>query len=171
MSSNRQQYRRLSEQEIRSAQESSFSVTEVCQKLDVVYKTYKKWADLYGIHDEFKKTVGSGRKSGIKNNPEASKYPPSELAKGMHTHMGISRYKDKLIVGGYLKEKCCACGFDERRITDNKVPLIVNFIDGDSKNRKVENVELLCPNCYYLGVGSVSQIIDLDMDMPKGFDV
>jgi len=35
------------------------------------------------------------------------------------------------------------------------VPLIINFFDGNAKNWKLENLELLCYNCYFLNVGNV----------------
>ena len=38
------------------------------------------------------------------------------------------------------KEKCNSCGFEERRVTDHKVPLVLDFIDG---NRKITNMKIL----------------------------
>ena len=90
---------------------------------------YKK-KDLTPIHDILEGRV------------DVSNYNPKEL-------------KDRLIHEGLLAEECNSCGFNERRVVDYKVPLILNFIDGNKKNWKLETLELLCYNCYFLKVGNV----------------
>ena len=54
-----------------------------------------------------------------------------------------------------IKEECNCCEFNERRVLDYKVPLILNFKDGNKKNWKLENLEALCYNCYFLNIGNV----------------
>ena len=43
-----------------------------------------------------------------------------------------------------MLEKCNNCGFEEKRLTDGKVPLVLDFEDGDRKNHKHENLRMLC---------------------------
>lgn len=45
-----------------------------------------------------------------------------------------------------IYDKCCECGILEW----NNKPIIleIHHIDGDSKNNKLENLQLLCPNCH-----------------------
>lgn len=54
----------------------------------------------------------------------------------------------------WLKEKtdykCSKCGWGERNKTTNKIPIEIDHIDGDSKNNKLENLRVLCPNCHSL---------------------
>lgn len=59
------------------------------------------------------------------------------------------------IAEGYLRDECYQCGFNERRVTDYKVPLLLNFKDGNKCNYLVDNLESLCYNCYFLYVGDV----------------
>jgi hypothetical protein len=59
------------------------------------------------------------------------------------------------IAEGYLKDECYTCGFSERRVTDYKIPLLLNFKDGSKCNYLMDNLEILCYNCYYLYVGDV----------------
>jgi hypothetical protein len=54
-----------------------------------------------------------------------------------------------------LDECCSHCNFNERRVLDYKVPLIMHFQDKNKKNYKLDNVELLCYNCYFLQVGNI----------------
>lgn len=60
-----------------------------------------------------------------------------------------------MIEGGYLKEECYKCGFNERRVLDYKIPLLMHFKNGNKQNYTLENVEMLCYNCYYLSVGDL----------------
>jgi hypothetical protein len=62
------------------------------------------------------------------------------------------KIKTRIITEGYLVEECSMCGFNERRITDYKIPLLMNFKDGNKCNYKLDNLELHCYNCYFLYV-------------------
>lgn len=60
-----------------------------------------------------------------------------------------SRTLKKYLIGTY-GEHCTKCGWSEKNIFSNKTPLEINHKDGNSDNNKIENVELLCPNCHSL---------------------
>jgi hypothetical protein len=60
------------------------------------------------------------------------------------------KIKSRLIAEGYLKEECYNCSFSERRVTDYKIPLLLNFKDGNKNNYLLDNLELLCYNDYFL---------------------
>ena len=59
---------------------------------------------------------------------------------------------NRVIVKRYLEEKhghkCSICGLEEW--TGKQIPLVVDHIDGDSTNHKVENFRLVCGNCNML---------------------
>ena len=69
----------------------------------------------------------------------------------------IRTQKERLIKEGYIKEECAVCGFNEKRVLDLKVPLIMNFKDGNKKHWKLDNLEFLCYNHYFLKIGEVFQ--------------
>jgi len=46
--------------------------------------------------------------------------------------------------------KCQECGWGVPNPVLNKVCLDLHHIDGDSKNTRLSNVQLLCPNCHSL---------------------
>lgn len=48
------------------------------------------------------------------------------------------------------KEGCWKCGWNEINIYTEKKPLELNHIDGNYKNNKINNLEILCPNCHAL---------------------
>jgi hypothetical protein len=63
-----------------------------------------------------------------------------------------NKIKARLIAEGYIKDECYRCGFCEKRVTDYKIPLLLNFKDGNKVNYLLDNLELTCYNCYFLFV-------------------
>ena len=53
-------------------------------------------------------------------------------------------YKEKLKF-----QKCEECGWAERSV-DGRLPLELDHINGDSKDNRIENLRILCPNCHSL---------------------
>jgi len=55
--------------------------------------------------------------------------------------------------------KCEKCGWGEINPITNRIPLEVHHIDGDCTNNRIENLQLLCPNCHSLtsNFGSVNR--------------
>ncbi len=137
----------LTKRMIESAQENSQSALEASRWLEVSYNTYKKWARYYGIFEQHKNQEGKG----IRKGWASYKVPLEDILSGKrelpkrHTH---SVFKKRLIEEGYFQEECAHCGYNEINLATEKVCLNIDFIDGDSKNLKVENLRLLCPNCY-----------------------
>lgn len=47
-------------------------------------------------------------------------------------------------------EYCWKCNWSERHVITGHVPIELNHIDGNWKNCKENNLEILCPNCHSL---------------------
>lgn len=141
----------LLESQIRAAQEKSQSAFEAARTLGVSYNTYKKYAKMYGVFDDLKNPYGIGiqKAKGIKNK----KYHIEDLINGKHVHYPLHKFKNKLFDSGYVPKVCGTCGFSEVRITDGKMPLLIDFLDGNLNNRKLDNIRPLCYNCFFLLVG------------------
>jgi hypothetical protein len=82
-------------------------------------------------------------------DPERGMYPLSEILQGMYPEYPVYRIKDKLIRSGVKEPKCELCGYHEKRVTDGKIPLILNFMDGNEKNHLLDNMKLYCYNCTF----------------------
>jgi len=143
--------RPLLESQIKAAQEKSQSAFEAARTLGVSYNTYKKYAKLYGIFEDLKNPYGIGieKAKRIKNK----KYHIDDLIAGKHLRYPLHKFKNKLFDSGYVPKVCSSCGFSEERISDGKMPLLIDFLDGNLNNRKLENIRPLCYNCFFLLVG------------------
>jgi hypothetical protein len=139
------------ESQIKAAQEKSKSAFEAARTLGISYNTYKKYAKLYGIFEDLKNPFGHGieRKVRIRNK----KYNIEDIIDGKHLHYPLYKFKNKLFDSGYVPKVCGSCGFSEERVTDSKMPLLIDFLDGNLNNRKLENIRPLCYNCFFLLVG------------------
>lgn len=144
----------LLESEILEAQSRARSAMEAARLLGVAYSTYKKYAKLYGIFENLKNQRGIGITKGTFSN--SGGYPLDDILEGKHPQYPIWKLKRRLINNGYVEEKCSNCGFEERRITDFRVPLILDHIDGDRTNHKYDNLRMLCLNCRFLIVGNLT---------------
>ncbi len=144
----------LMESEIKRAQKKARSAMEAARLLDVSYNTYKKYAKMYGIFEDLKNPDGVGIRKGY--NVKRGKYALEDILKGMYPDYPTWKLKQRLLLNGYMLEKCNNCGFEERRVTDNKVPLVLDYLDGNKKNHLYENLQMLCLNCYYLTVGNLT---------------
>lgn len=136
--------------------------------LGVSVKTYKKVASryrtddgktLYDIHCN-KAAAGIPKYSNRKSRGEAL----MDILEGRASmkFVSVKEIKARLIAEGYIKEECCRCKYNERRSIDEKVPLLINYVDGNKRNWQLENLQLLCYNCYFLHIGDVFQQKQID---------
>lgn len=150
----------LTKEDILRAQKMTRSNMAAARYLHVSYNHYKKYAKQY--KDENGKTLlevhmnqeGKGIPKFLSNG---GKEPPLiDLIEGRLPveHFDAKKIKQRLIFEGLVEEVCANCGFSERRVTDTKVPVILNFKDGNKKNYHLDNLEFLCYNCSFLYAAS-----------------
>ena len=151
----------LKKEDIERAMKTTRSNRAAARYLNCSYQHYKKWAKLYesdthdNLFEQHKNQSGKGipkflRSGGkepaltdiIEGRVDASSFTPEKI-------------KYRLITEGHLMEECSVCKFHERRVSDYKMPLLLNFKDGNKKNYRKENIELLCYNHYFLTVGDI----------------
>ena len=137
----------LTKKMILDAQANSKSASECARWLSVSFNTYKKWAQYYQVYDNVKNQSGKGIRKGFATYRVSLEDIFEGKTKSKYTN---ARFKRRLVDEGYMQEECSVCGFNEGRITDGKIPLHLDYIDGDSSNKSFENLRLLCPNHYFL---------------------
>jgi hypothetical protein len=150
----------ISKEDILRAMRFTKSNRAAARYLGCSYQHYKPYAKLFRVDeldpnsptlfDTHKNQSGRGipkflpdrrREPNIKNIVETGTGWES---------FSVEKIKSRLIAEGYLKDECYHCGFCERRVTDYKIPLLLNFKDGNKYNYLLDNLELLCYNDYFL---------------------
>lgn len=121
-----------------NAAKNSNSASAAAALLGVKYTTYKKYATEYGCFT----TNQSGK--GQSKNREG--IPLQEILEGKHPQYQSNKLRKRLISEGILEHKCNNCGL--LTWLDKPIPLELEHKDGNSSNHKLNNLELLCPNCH-----------------------
>jgi hypothetical protein len=141
-------YRPLLQSEIEEAKTKSPFAAQQARWLGVSAQTYKKYAKLYGIYSP------SPHSKGKRNlfDPQRGRFPLNKILEGQfRDNPSVCDWmvKDKLIRSGTFPPKCNICGYDKRRITDDKIALLLDHKDGDRRNYLIDNLQLLCLNCTF----------------------
>lgn len=152
----------LAKDDILKAMRFTKSNRAAARYLGCSYQHYKPYAKLFRVDegdinsptlfDIHKNQSGKGIPKFL---PNRRKEPNVKLI--FETGTGYESFnpekiKTRGVAEGYLKDECYTCGFCERRVTDYKTPLLLNFKDSNRSNYLLNNLELLCYNCYFLYV-------------------
>lgn len=126
------------------------------QHLKPIMKMYEATEEGYeNLFEQHKNQQGKGIPKFLGNG---KKLPPLiEIIEGRvdPSSFNPDKIKYKLLTEGYLKEECNKCGFNERRVADYKMPLLLHFKNGNKKHYVLDNLEMLCYNCYFLHIADV----------------
>jgi hypothetical protein len=154
--------RDLTETVIRNAMKHTQSNLQAARYLNVTIETYRRYAKLYidretekTLYDLHKNATGKGvRRVNWKDKISIEKINDI-MSSESYRAINQTKLKNRLIYEGILRMECYKCGHCEKRVIDYKQPLMLNFKDGNKHNWKVENLRMLCFNCYYLYVGNL----------------
>lgn len=160
----------LTQSQIENVIERTRNNVEAAEYLGISKDTWKKYATMYYHRErtdvnlyEYHKYY-SWKDKGIpqyiinKNNKKGS-YHLQAILNGEHPEYRPANLRKRLINNAILKECCNQCGYDERRISDYSIPLILHYKDNNTTNHRLENLELLCYNCFYILVGDFKSSI------------
>lgn len=129
------------EEKVIAASTNSKSASEAAAILDIKYDTYKKYAIKYGCLNI--NPAGKGT-----SKPSKIKIPLEDILAGLHPQYQSNKLRLRLLEEAIFPHKCNNCELTEW--LGNPIPLELEHIDGNSSNNKLENLELLCPNCHSL---------------------
>ena len=138
----------FSADEIENSLKECRSVSAAARNLGIDYRTLKRLADLYGLFEEYKNQEGKGIRKWREGRVDLE-----AILDGRITIRNKYYLKKLLIREMVFEEKCSRCGYKDKKIIDNSVPLVLDFIDADESNQQLYNLRLLCPNCYFLEKG------------------
>lgn len=156
----------LTKEQILNALNATLSIKSASRYLGVSYPHLRNWMKFYDGKDGSTMIEDYGNRGG-KGMPRyltMNKEPKLlDLLNGRIDikQFSTKRIKYRLIEEGYLEEKCNCCAYSERRMSDYKTPLLINFKDKNKNHWRLENLELLCYNCFFIYHGDVFNKYDI----------
>lgn len=133
--------KRIPKEDVAAAIAQTPSMRQAGIYLGVSYKTFQKYAMEYGLWNPL------GSPAGVKRPNRKVTYWTGWKRLGQDQHL---RLQDKLVTAGKLVQECNRCGYNKYREWDAKHPLVLVFKDLDETNLDLDNIELLCYNCYFV---------------------
>ena len=142
--------RKWSKSQLVSAAKVSKSIRQLLKKLGLKeaggnYSQIKKYLDIYKV--DIRHFKGRAWNKGLEM-PYRPKHLLSEVLK-KNNYFQSYKLKARLFREGLKNRSCELCGWAESAI-DGRVPLELDHINGDSKDNRLENLRILCPNCHSL---------------------
>lgn len=138
-----------SKEEYEEAIKTSYSIAEALRKLGLKdkggnYRIIKLAAKKYDI--DMSHFTGQGWNIGLKFVPK----PKEDIQNIMVKDSSYQSFKLKkrILEEGIKEHKCEMCGGTEW--LGHKIPLEIHHINGDNTDNRLENVQMLCPNCHAL---------------------
>lgn len=140
---------KYTKENLTKAVENSFSVAEVCRKLGIRpvggnYKTINFYIKKYEIDKSH--FTGQGWNSGNQYRNFNSKRDLSEILVENSTFKTSNHLKKRLIDEGVKEAKCEFCKNTEW--LGKPIKLELHHINGNNMDNRLENLQLLCPNCH-----------------------
>ena len=120
--------------------ENSLSMSEAAVKLNLHYNTFKRYAQLYGCW----KPNQSGK--GMKKNITANTIPLQDILDGKYPQYQTFKLKRRLFKEHIKENKCEICGITNWN--GKPIQMELHHKDGNRTNHKLENLQILCPNCH-----------------------
>lgn len=138
------------EKQLVLAARESFSIRQVLGKLGLRqaggnYAQIKKFLKIYKIN--IKHFKGKGWSKGLKGVGQPR--IPLELILVKNSDFQSFKLKNRLFTAKLKSPKCEQCGWAERS-ADDRLPLELDHINGNSRDNRLENLRVLCPNCHSL---------------------
>lgn len=120
---------------------SSFSLREVCIKAGIVVTT--------GNYNTLKRIIKENdidishfkRQNGNNNTPKDIEFYLKE-----NSVITSHKLKNKLLKNGFKEHRCECCGLTEW--LGQPIKLELHHINGDNTDNRLENLQILCPNCH-----------------------
>ncbi len=142
----RPQARQMTYDNINAAIKSTKSMSQAAIYLGVSYNTFTKYAKQHGLFKPLKSSKGIVRSVNSVFTHDIKSILEGKNPNPFREQTLLSR----AIREGYIPCQCNNCGedFSEYKMRKDP-PLILDFLDKDPQNTKIENLRALCFNCVY----------------------
>lgn len=119
------------------------SMSEAAQKLNLHFNTFKRYALKFNCY----KPNRGGK--GLKKR-KFSEQKLKDILDGKHPNYQTYKLKQKLLDEGILKDECELCGWSEKVEGKKYSNCELHHKNGDRRDHRLENLQILCPNCHSL---------------------
>jgi 5-methylcytosine-specific restriction endonuclease McrA len=106
------------------------------------YKTLGATIDRLGLDTSH--FLGKGHLRG-KSHSWARRLPLDVILVANSTYSSMRSLKRRVLAGGLLEWRCSQCGLTDWR--GSRLVPVLDHINGDARDHRLENLRLLCPNC------------------------
>jgi hypothetical protein len=133
----------IEDEKIIEAVKSSINMAEASVKCGLSFSTFVRRATKLGIY-----APNKGRK-GIKRDPseyDKLSFKLENILEGKHPQYSTYKLKLRLFKEGIKKDECEVCFTSEW--LGNKLNCELHHKDGNRTNHKLENLQVICPNCH-----------------------
>lgn len=135
----------LSKSRVEWAIHNTESMTQAARLLGIAYNTFKKYAKQYDVFQVAKHSGPNKQPLHFDWNQRAN-----DILEGKHPNYPIQKLQWLMLKEAKLVDVCYECNHQKKRVRDNKSPLMIDFIDKDHHNHQIDNLRMLCYNCYFL---------------------
>ena len=128
----------IDDSQIIEACSKHISMAQACKSLGLSFSTFKRKATQLGVYVT---------NQGLRGVQDEKHIPVEEIVAGKHPHIRACGLKPKLWKAGLKEKKCECCGIGEEWNGKHLV-LELDHINGNSRDHRLENLRILCPNCH-----------------------
>lgn len=152
--------RMLLQSQIENAMKVTRSNRAAAEYLRVSYNLYKKFAKYYKNEEGiplFELHMNQSGSGISKTHVSQKRFKLDDILTGKYPQYPRDKLLRRLVISGYMEEKCSHCGYCQKRPSDLKTPLILNHVNKNKSDHRIENLEILCYNCYFVLVGNIAR--------------
>lgn len=120
-------------------------MAQAARSINVPFTSFARYAKEWNIYQP--NQGGKGIKTPI-SQIALVQIPLNEILIGLHPNYKSHSLRLKILKAKLKKHECENCKLS--KWLDNDIPLELHHIDGNSKNHRFSNLQLLCPNCHTL---------------------
>ena len=143
--------KKWNDEQLIDAVENNFSIAGVIKTLGLIcaggnYYTIKNRIEELGLNTSH--FTGKGWNIGERYRPIKQARPIEEILVNNSTFINSNHLRERLLESGLKEARCEYCGLTEWQ--GRPIRLEVHHINANHKDNRLENLQILCPNCHSL---------------------